>query len=84
MIERKTSIPENLLLFFRYLREKGFSIGPEVASDCLTALHEVDAFRDPDRLRQTMKAMLVKQFKESIQFDEHYQTFFKELEKAVD
>ncbi|MEM6722532.1 MAG: VWA domain-containing protein [Bacteroidota bacterium] len=84
MIERKTSIPENLLLFFRYLREKGFSIGPEVASDCLSALHEVDAFRDPDRLRQTMKAMLVKQFKESIQFDEHYRTFFKELEKAVD
>ena len=38
LIQRKTSLSANLLAFCRYLREKGFALGPQEEADALQAL----------------------------------------------
>ena len=48
MITRKTSLSANIVSFCRFLRQKGFTIGPAEETDALLALEKLASFQQPE------------------------------------
>lgn len=83
LITRKTELSANIVSFCRFLREKGFVLGPREEADALEAL-AVTPVKDPDRFRLTLRAVLPRSLKQQELFDEFYPVYWKNLERAVD
>lgn len=83
LITRKTALSENVISFCRFLRTRGFAIGPTEEADALRALTFAPV-GDRESFRLTLRAILPRNRKQQDQFDELYEYYWKQLEKAVD
>lgn len=83
MITRKTSLSANIVSFCRFLRQKGFTIGPAEETDALLALEKLAPFHRSEAMQLCLKAALARTLAQQIQFDELYTQYWRELEKAV-
>ncbi|MEM8892002.1 MAG: hypothetical protein AAGD28_28745 [Bacteroidota bacterium] len=61
LITRKTELSANIVSFCRFLREKGFVLGPREEADALEAL-AVTPVKDPDRFRLTLESTACSRF----------------------
>lgn len=82
-IKRQTSLPANLISFSRYLRKKDFAISSAEETDALTAF-ELIFPTSKDVYVQILKACLCKNKYQFENFEEWYQEYQFEMEKAVD
>lgn len=83
LVGRKTELSANIVSFCRFLREKGFVLGPREEADALAAM-AVTPVKDPDRFRLTLRAVLPRSLKQQELFDEMYPMYWRNLEQAVD
>lgn len=84
LIKRHTSLSANIVAFCRFLREKGFVIGPAEEADALSAIELLAPFESPETLHLSLKSVLTRNIAQQLQFDELYNQYWRELEKAVD
>ena len=84
LITRKTALSDNIVAFCRYLRAKGFAVGPLEEADSLKALEALEALNSPESFQLSLRAVLVKSFQQQRQFDELYANYWRELNRAVD
>ena len=83
LIQRQTSLSANIVAFCRFLRQKGYTIGPQEEADALRALEVLAPFESPESLQLSLKATLARTLAQQMLFDEFYTQYWKELEKAV-
>lgn len=83
MIQRKTSLSENVIAFCRFLRGQGFVIGVQEQSSALKALTFIN-FEERDNFRDALRTTLVKNVQNLLKFDRLFDDYWKELEKSVD
>ena len=55
LITRKNSISENIVAFCRFLRQKGFVIGPSEEAEALRALEVLAPFEQPEYFQLCLK-----------------------------
>lgn len=84
LITRKTALSANIVAFCRFLRQHGFAIGPLEEADALLALEIMAPFDHPEAFQLTLRATLCRTLAQQLQFDELYQQYWRELQKAVD
>ena len=82
-VSRRTSLAENVILFCRYLRGHGYSVGPNAQSDALKAMTLVSV-NSWEELCTVLKLTICKSKKQSFDFDRLFYEFWQELNKAVD
>ena len=83
-ISRQTELSANMVAFCRYLREHGFGISPVEEADALLALSFLEAYQDRNSFRLALQTALVKNIRQQQLFNELYQEYWQNLEKAVD
>ncbi len=81
LIVRKTSLPAHVIQFSRYLRDHNFDIGSAEEADILKSFlaNIPTSFEHQQAL---YKALLVKNRKQFLQFDELYTQYWDELSRA--
>ncbi len=84
IIKRQTSLSANLVAFCRFLRDRGFTIGPGEEVDVLNAVEVMAPFDDPESFRDCLQAVLVRRENQLEPFVQLYNQYWRELEKAVD
>lgn len=84
MIKRQTTLSANLLSFCRYLRERGFNIGPTEEADALQSLTMVASFDDPDSFQLCLQSTLCRSPQQLKLFPDLFHQFWRELDRAVD
>ena len=84
LIRRQASLSANIVAFCCFLRQKGYTIGPQEEADALRALEMLAPFGSPDNLQLCLKATLARTLPQQLLFDELYAHYWRELEKAVD
>ncbi len=84
IIKRQTSLSANLVAFCRFLRDRGFTIGPGEEVDVLEAVEVMAPFNEPEAFRNCLQAVLVRREDQREPFIELYNQYWQELEKAVD
>jgi len=84
LIQRQTSLSANIVAFCRFLRQKGFTIGPREEADALRALSTLGAFGASEQLQLCLRATLARTYAQLRVFDELYTQYWRELDKAVD
>ena len=83
ILKRQTNLPANILLFCRFLRGKGYKIGPIEISDSLKALHLLPIHSE-NAFQSALKCILAKSKRQQVLFNDYYFEFWDELKKAVD
>jgi uncharacterized protein with von Willebrand factor type A (vWA) domain len=83
MITRKTSLSENIVQFCRFLRQKGFVVGANDETTTLQALQYID-YTSPDIFHLALKATLCRNKTQAQEFDDLFNEYWKQLNKAVD
>jgi uncharacterized protein with von Willebrand factor type A (vWA) domain len=83
LISRQTELSANVVQFCRFLREKGIPNGPREEADALRAMHLLLPY-DSDTLRLTLRAILTRNRNHQLKFDDLFQQYWRELERAVD
>lgn len=83
LITRKASLSEHVVQFCRFLRGKGFLVGPAEEADALKALALIPP-DSPERFEAVLRATLVRSPKQGEQFNEWFAYYWNQLEKATD
>ncbi|MCU0467684.1 MAG: VWA domain-containing protein [Arcicella sp.] len=83
MIQRKTSLSENVIAFCRFLREHAFVVGVPEEALALEALSFIP-FEDKSNFKNALRTILVKNVQNLPKFDRLFDDYWKELEKALD
>ena len=83
LIRRQLELSANIVQFCRYLRTKDYRIGPEEEADALRSLAYIP-IGEQETFRLALKSLLARSRMQQEQFDEHFDRYWKELEKAVD
>lgn len=83
IFKRRTDLTSNLLGFCRYLRRYNFTVGPAEVHLMLEALDRIGPFSSPEAFRDCLSATLCRSRNQQEQFDEIYEKYWKELEKAI-
>lgn len=83
MLQRRTAFSENVIEFCRFLRGNGFVIGPEEEATALRALAFVP-FDDRIFFQDCLRATLVRSVQQLEKFNQLFEQYWKELEKALD
>lgn len=83
-IQRQTSLTGNMVAFCRYLRSKGFEIGPNETAEALLTLRLLNPFHQVEAFFNALRAILAKNQKQFLQFEELFTAYWKELDKALD
>ncbi|MCB0852863.1 MAG: VWA domain-containing protein, partial [Bacteroidetes bacterium] len=78
-----TELSANILAFCRFLRQKGFPIGPIEIADAIKTL-EYLPFTDREMMRESLRVVIPKSQEQQEIFDDLYPDFWANLEKAVD
>jgi uncharacterized protein with von Willebrand factor type A (vWA) domain len=81
MLETKISLSKNIIEFCRYLRKNKFSVSVPEEIDALQALSFL-SFNDEIEFFLLLRSVFCKSFKELLRFDELYNRYLKEKEKA--
>ncbi|MEK7253516.1 MAG: VWA domain-containing protein, partial [Bacteroidota bacterium] len=83
VVQRLTSLSAQIVRFCRYLREREFHLGFAEEALALEAL--ACAFpKSPAELRLLLRATLVRNLRQLRAFDEHFDTYWRELKLADD
>jgi uncharacterized protein len=83
MIQRKTSLSENLIAFCRFLRNYSFIIGLQEQALALEALTLIN-FEEKENFKDALRTTLVKNVQNLQKFDRLFDDYWKELEKSFD
>ena len=83
LIQRQTELSAHVVGFSRFLRAKGFAIGPDREADALRALARVQLGND-DEFYLALRSVYPQNHKQVREFDQHFAKYWKELNKAVD
>lgn len=83
LIQRQTELSANIIAFCRFLRGKGFVIGPAEEADALRALEVLAPFESPEDFRLALRSVLTRSLAHQRAFDELYAQYWRELEKAL-
>jgi uncharacterized protein len=83
MIQRKTSLSENVIAFCRFLRTQSFTIGVQEQASALEALSVIN-FEEQEYFREALRTTLVKKSHNLQKFDRLFNDYWNELEKSVD
>jgi uncharacterized protein with von Willebrand factor type A (vWA) domain len=83
MIQRQGSISDNIVLFCRFLRGKGFTVSTEEEATALNALQFIE-LSQAENFQLALKASLCRSKKQLDVFNELFSSFWKELNKSVD
>jgi uncharacterized protein len=83
LVQRQLELSAHVVAFGRYLRAKGFAIGPDRESDALLALAKVP-FDDETYFYLALRSVFPQTKKQLNEFDQLYGKYWKELAKAVD
>lgn len=84
LIKRQTSLTANIVAFCRYLRTEGFNISALEASDALKTLEILEPYNAPETMRLALKTCLVRTLGQAERFDELYDYYWKQVQKATD
>ena len=84
LLHRQTSLSANIVQFCRYLRTEGFNIAAPEEADALRTIEILEPYQATEQLRLALKTILARSKAQAEQFDELYDYYFKQLEKAVD
>ena len=84
LIKRRSELSAHVVAFCRYLREKHFVAGPAEEAEVLQGLHVLNSFQDPQQFRLVLQIVLAKSRKQQEQFETLFDTYWKEMAKAVD
>lgn len=79
----QTEFSANIILFYRFLRSKGFSFGTSDEIDALKSLSLVPIDNERN-VEQALKTSLSKNHFEYDKFSDYYDQFWSELSKAAD
>ncbi|MFP2994291.1 VWA domain-containing protein [Spongiivirga sp. MCCC 1A20706] len=82
-ITYQTEFSANIVLFCRFLRSKGFSLGSSEEMDVLKALPLIPIGKER-YVKAALKISLSKNHFEYSKFDDYYSEFWSQLSKAVD
>ena len=83
LIQRQTNLSANIVAFCRFLRQKGYALGPQEEADALRALEALAPFDSQASFQLCLKAALARTLAQQMLFDELYTQYWRELEKAV-
>lgn len=83
LLQRQTSLPAHIVQFSRYLRTKGFDIGPSEEKELLIA-YTRSVPTSFEAQKSLYKAIWVKNRKQFLIFEELYDNYWQELSKAED
>ena len=84
MIQRQSLLSENMLSFGRYLRrQEGYAIDAQSIIEALEGVRMID-LGNPEIFQRSLKSILCKTRKQWRDFDIHYTTYWKELNRALD
>ena len=84
LIKRHTALSANIVAFCRYLRTEGFSIAASEEADALRSIEILEPYETPETLRLALKTILSRSQPQAEQFDELYDYYWKQVQKAVD
>lgn len=79
----QTELSANVVVFCRFLRKKGFNLGPTEEADALLALSQLPIGSEKN-FKQALKAVLTKNQYQSTHFEDYYAEFWDQLSKAAD
>ncbi len=83
MISRQTSLSKNIVQFCRFLRLKGFTVGIDEEALSLQALQLID-YSSNKIFLLVLKAILCRSEAQLNEFNNLFEEYWKELEKATD
>lgn len=83
LITYQTEISANVVLFCRFLRGKGYSLGATEEADALRAISRLPIAREKD-FKGALKAILTKNQYQYENFDSCYVEFWEQLSRAAD
>ena len=83
LIQRQTTISGNLVQLCKFLRNKGYALGTREESDAMEALCYLP-IGDKSSFKGALKSIFAKSKWQYEQFDDLYDDFWYQLEKAVD
>ncbi len=81
LLQRQTSLPAHIIQFGRYLRTKGFDIGPSEEKELLVA-YTRSVPTSFEAQKTLYKAIWIKNRKQYLIFEELYDNYWEELSKA--
>jgi len=81
LVKRQTTVPAHVIQFGRFLRGKGFEVGPKEVVDLLQA-YQKHVPSSPEDQQELFKAIWVKNRRQYILFDEVYEEYWGELSRA--
>ena len=84
LIKRHTSLSANIVAFCRFLRKEGFAIAPPEEADALQTIEILQPFYAPNLMRDALKVILTRSQDQADRFDELYDYYWKQVEKATD
>ena len=83
-VQRRTTLSAHLVGLGRFLRSKGFALGPAEMADALRALETLSPFAETSLLKNSLKAVWVKNRRQWLQFDELYTYYWDQIKKGQD
>jgi uncharacterized protein with von Willebrand factor type A (vWA) domain len=83
MIQRQTAISANMVMFCRFLRNRGFKLTTDDEQDLLNAFTHLPIGKE-STFKRAARAVLVKNKWQFQQFDDLYTEFWDQLSRAVD
>lgn len=83
MIDRKTTLSENVVAFCRFLRQHGFMISVQDEATALEALSYI-SYQNRQEFQTALAITLVKKVQQLDLFQRLFEDYWKELEKALD
>jgi uncharacterized protein len=84
LLQRQTSLSANIVQFCRYLRTEGFNIAAPEEADALRTIEILEPYQEQAQLCLALKTILSRSREQTERFDELFEYYFKQLEKAVD
>ena len=84
LIKRHTSLTANIVAFCRYLRSEGFNIAAPEEADALKTIEILKPYEAPEYMRLALKTCLTRTLGQAERFDERYDYYWKQVQKATD
>jgi uncharacterized protein len=84
LIKRHTALSANIVAFCRYLRTEGFAIAAPEEADALKSIEILEPYGNSETLRLALKTVLTRSQLQNERFDELYNYYWKQVEKATD
>jgi uncharacterized protein len=84
LLQRQTSLSANIVQFCRYLRTEGFNIAAPEEADALRTIEILEPYQEQAQLCLALKTILSRSREQAERFDELFEYYFKQLEKAID